>query len=108
MRIKNSVICAVISLSLLTGCAKTPSEVEKEIDDYNSAQTVQESDTDTLPVEQALAKARSFKSENKTNITYQNLILPESTKMPTYDVRFDTSGAVEVFKMLQKRRRCGR
>ena len=101
MRIKKSLICVLISLSLLAGCAKAPSEVEKEIDDYNSAQAVSETDIDTLPVSDALNEARSFCDANKTNIKIQNLILPESTKMPTYDVRFDTSGAVEVFKMLQ-------
>ena len=101
MRIKKSLICVLISLSLLAGCAKAPSEVEKEIDDYNSAQAVSETDIDTLPVSDALNEARSFCDANKTNIKIQNLILPESTKMPTYDVRFDNSGVADLFTKLQ-------
>lgn len=86
---------------MLTSCAQAPSEVNKEIEDYNSAQTVQETDTDTLPVNEALEQARSFNSANKTNIKIQNLILPDSTKMPTYNVRFDNSGVADLFTKLQ-------
>lgn len=101
MRLNKALICAALSLLLLTGCAKAPSEVDKEIENYNSAQTVKETVTDTLPVSEALEQARRFGADNTTNITVKNLILPESTKMPTYDVRFDSSGAGDVFKKLQ-------
>ena len=101
MRFNKRLICMALSLLLLTGCAKAPSEVDKEIENYNSAQTVSKAETVTLPVGEAIKEARSFSADNTTNITVKNLILPESTKMPTYDVRFDSSGAGEVFKKLQ-------
>lgn len=101
MRFNKKLMCMALSLLLLTGCAKAPSEVDKEIENYNSAQTVKQAVTDTLPVDEAIKEARSFSADNTTNIIVKNLILPESTKMPTYDVRFDSSGAGEVFKKLQ-------
>ena len=101
MRFNKKLMCMALSLLLLTGCAKAPSEVDKEIENYNSAQAVSKAETVTLPVGEAIKEARSFSADNTTNITVKNLILPESTKMPTYDVRFDSSGAGEVFKKLQ-------
>ena len=94
-------LCAALSFALLTGCAKAPSEVDKEIENYNSAQTVSDTDTDMLPVQEAIQQARSFDPANKTNIGIQHLILPESTKMPTYNVRFDNSRVRELFTQLR-------
>lgn len=101
MRFNKKLVCAALSLILLTGCANAPSEVDKEIENYNSAQTVSEAERDTMPVGEAIKAAKSFDTDNTTNITIKNLILPDSSKMPAYDVKFDSSGSAEVFKKLQ-------
>lgn len=103
MKSHRLLVCFIISILMFTSCAKAPSEVDKEIENYDSAQTVSDTDTntDTLTISEAIQQACNFDSTNKTNINIQNLILPESTKMPTYIVRFDNSKVRELFTHLQ-------
>lgn len=94
--------CIVLSLLFLVGCAKAPSEVQKEIDNYNNAETIQNTDTVTQSIPEAINEARNFHIVNETNITIQNLILPDSMEMPLYNVRFcDGSEVNDLFTKLQ-------
>lgn len=86
---------------MLTGCSDTPSEVKEEIENYKNAETVEDAETTMLPFADAIGKAKGFKEENDTNITVENVILPETTKMPTYDVKFYNEKGRDVFTKLQ-------
>lgn len=101
MRLSKILILAAASLFSLTGCAEVPSEVQEEIDTYDKAQAVQNAEAIYMPVSDAIHEANDFPDENKTNITFQNLILPESNNIPLYTVKFDNSKTADIFTRLQ-------
>ena len=68
MRLNKTLLFIAFSLTLLTGCAEAPSEVKEEIDNYNHAQTIQDAETISLPVPEAIQDAYKFLDQNKTNI----------------------------------------
>ena len=94
-------ICLVAFSVILTSCAKAPSEVNEEINNYNNAQTIQDTEIVTLPTPEAIQEARNFNAANATNIAIQNLILPDSNKMPIYNARFNNAGTADLFTQLQ-------
>ncbi len=100
MKLKILSVCTVLFFSLV-GCAETPSDVKEEIDNYNNAQTIQNTDTDTLLFSEAIKEAHNFNASNETNITIQNLILPDSLKMPIYNVEFYNNKVSDLFTKMQ-------
>lgn len=94
-------ICLIVISIILTSCVKAPSEVEEEINNYNNAQTIQDTEIVTLPIPEAIQEARNFNAANATNIAIQNLILPDSNKMPIYNARFNNTGTADLFTQLQ-------
>ena len=94
-------IIMILSAILLTGCSDVPSEVKEEIDNYEKAETVQDTEICTVPLITAIEQAKDFQMNNSTNIFIENLILPDSTKMPAYDVKFYNEGMGDLFSDLQ-------
>lgn len=101
MKLNRTLLSMAFSLVLLTGCAEAPSEVKEEINEYNHAQAAQDARTSFLPVSKAIQDAYKFLDQNKTNITIQNLILPESDNIPLYNISFNNSETEDVFSKLQ-------
>lgn len=99
--IKKQIALMVLSALLFTGCAETPKEVKSEIEDYKNAETVAEAEIITVPLSEAIEKANKFNEENKTNVSIKDIIVPQSQKMPTYDVKFYNEKVSDVFTKLQ-------
>lgn len=99
--IKKQIALMVLSALLFTGCAETPKEVKSEIEDYKNAETVAEAEIITVPLSEAIEKANKFNEENKTNVSIKDIIVPQSKKMPTYDVKFYNEKVSDVFTKLQ-------
>lgn len=93
--------CLSILSLLLTGCSEAPSEVKQEIEDYNHAHSNREVKLGFKSISEALQEATTFCEDNSTNINIKNLILPDSGKMPIYNVRFDNSRVDALFTNLQ-------
>lgn len=91
---------SIFLLMLLTGCNEAPDEVKEEIKNYENADTIQETEITTIPFSDVLVQANAFADENDTNISFEHLIIPESTKMPSYRVDFYNEKASDLFEQL--------
>ncbi len=91
---------SIFLLMLLTGCNEAPDEVKEEIKNYENADTIQETEITTIPFSDVLVQANTFADENDTNISFGHLIIPESTKMPSYRVDFYNEKASDLFEQL--------
>lgn len=98
---KKHIALLTFSVLLLTGCADAPGEVKEEIKNYENADAVQETEIIMIPFPEAIQQADQFHESNTTNISVDHLIIPESTKMPTYRVDFYNEKGAELFTKLQ-------
>ena len=88
---KRLIIFPMILSIMFCSCAETPSEVDSEINAYNNASTVDNTNMQYDDIMNVLAQARDFADTNKTNITVENIVLPESTSMPVYEMKLECS-----------------
>lgn len=91
---------SLLLLMLLTGCSEAPDEVKEEIKNYENADTIEETKISTIHFSDVLVQANRFADENDTNISFDHLIVSESTKMPSYRVDFYNEKASELFEQL--------
>lgn len=101
MKLIKHMAIVIISVLLLTGCEDTPSEVKEEIENYKHSETLQKTKIVTMPFLEAIERSEKFYEENNTNISMENLIVPNSTKMPTYRVDFYNENVSDLFTKLQ-------
>lgn len=102
MFIKRATLGFVIAiLPTAIGCAKAPDEVLSEISNFEDGNAVESVEVVTLPLEDVLLQAENIDTSNTTNITFDNLILPDSTSMPTYRVDFYDEKLSDLFAKLQ-------
>lgn len=91
---------SIFLLMMLTGCNEAPDEVKEEIKNYENADTIQETEITTIPFSDVLVQANAFADENDTNISFDHLIIPENTKMPSYRVDFYNENVSDLFEQL--------
>lgn len=97
---KKYIALLTFSVLLLNGCADAPHEVKEEIKNYENADAVQETEITTIPFSEISVQANQFAHENDTNISFDHLIIPENTKMPSYRLDFYNEKASDLFKQL--------
>lgn len=95
------IILFVLSSILLTGCAQVPNEVKEEISNYEIGQPVSQSQVVTIPFSEVTEQSKMFLKNNTTNITVENLIVPQSKKTPSYRVDFNNDKLSDLFTKLQ-------
>lgn len=101
MRINKIILTILLSAFLFSGCADTPSEVKQEIENYDNAEAIQDDEIGYMPPSDAIAQAKVFQENNSTNISFENLVLPDSSNMPNYSLKFSNKHSEELFTKLQ-------
>lgn len=89
---------ALVMILSFVSCKETPKEVQNEIDNYNEAVFENTSDFEYLLLSDVINSADDTIRNNISNIKISDLILPNSSKMPTYQLIFDASKCFDALK----------
>ncbi|MBQ7131171.1 MAG: hypothetical protein IJO29_01235 [Oscillospiraceae bacterium] len=101
MIIKRATLGFVIAiLPTAIGCAKAPDEVLSEISNFEDGNAVESVEVVTMPLEEVILQAENISTNNTTNISFDNLILPNSISMPSYRVDFYNEKTSDLFEQL--------
>ena len=88
---KRTFLLLVTLLCMLSSCAKTPEEVQDEIKEYEFASTVDELVYEYASISEVIQNSKNMScKQNTTNIIIDEIIVPNSEKMPTYKLVIDS------------------